>query len=256
MVEGGISDRQLDDTFQADLDIAQTASTGQAGAYASNAQAAVNRRNRGRAKTAAIRQAARQQALANRNRLIGAQSAEAQQAFNNRLALTNINERRYDKDRNIADRVGSLGRQNTLSSLSNIAGSVGDLYNVTGGFDNINLPGKAPEMDFREEMQQELMNPNAGYSLGNVASLYGGWTGMMSEPEFLQQDPAEVARSNYKPLTSSGNMAQDITDMDSYVQDMFTFKNRFPGYPHFSDKINPFSRGYNQFSNDDSLILY
>jgi hypothetical protein len=139
-LEGGLYDRQVNEGLQADLDVAQTASTGQAGAYASNAQTAIARRNRSRLQGAQVRQQARGQALNNRNRLIGQDIGEDQANFANRSANLAIHDQRYNADLAMADRLGNVGRQNTVNGIDNALDSFGqvasnrrmsDYYNST-----------------------------------------------------------------------------------------------------------------------------
>jgi hypothetical protein len=126
-LEGGLYDRQVNEGLLADLDVAQTASTGQAGAYASNAQTAIARRNRSRLQGAQVRQQARGQALSNRNRLIGQDIGEDQANFANRSANLAVQDQRYNADLAMADRLGNVGRQNTLNGVDNALDSFGQV---------------------------------------------------------------------------------------------------------------------------------
>lgn len=134
----GPAQLQVMDQYLKDINTAKTASTGQASNFGALAQVASTRRNRASQSLAPIAEQARQNAIGNRNNLLGIKGNQRQNDFSNRLAATRLQEDRYNRDAQALGALGSAGRTNRQTAFNNLA-SV--LPSVLGGASQLDLGG-------------------------------------------------------------------------------------------------------------------
>lgn len=124
MLESEMVKRGIDESFEIDRAASRVASTGQAGNYAANVQAAINRRNKALGRVPAVALATRRAAEQRVDNLTAQQIAEDQRRFDQEMQLTGIAENRYNQDRYFADKLGMQGRQSLRNAGENLAGSM------------------------------------------------------------------------------------------------------------------------------------
>ena len=148
------------DQYLKDLGVAQTASTGQAGAYGSMAQAAAVRRNQALNQLSPQVIAARQAANANKTNLLGMQQQQDQQMFANQLALSDRRQQIYNQRLNAAGQLGATGRMNTITGIGNVLGALPGLAGMAtqmGVFGTPQVTGYGPEIDaYNEQLDFNL----------------------------------------------------------------------------------------------------
>jgi len=128
------------DNFRQDIAIAKTASSGQAGAFGSLAQSAVNRRRRANIEAIpAINQIRRQQ-QESQNRLLGVDLAERNLIQNQSFKNFQSNLGQFNRRQTAAGQLGAVGRQNLLQSIQNLGQSLpGTLAPIVTELGNIDF---------------------------------------------------------------------------------------------------------------------
>jgi len=115
---------EIQDNYQADIQNAKTAATGQAGAFGSYAQVASNRRNQAALGLGELSNRVRQQNRGMYNDLVGMRMNETQNQFDNQARYYPTELNQYNNEIQAAGQLGSTGRANMRDSLANL-GQIG-----------------------------------------------------------------------------------------------------------------------------------
>jgi hypothetical protein len=123
---------EIQDQYLTDMANAQTASTGQAGAFGAYAQLAANRRSRAAMNLAPVADTIRAREQQRYDNLLGARLEETQNMFQNQASLYPHELQQYRNDQEIAANLGATGRSNLRNSIFGVASqipqAVGDQY--------------------------------------------------------------------------------------------------------------------------------
>lgn len=117
----------IEDAYTSNLNQAQTASGGQAGAYQAMSQLANTERMKAQLGLAPIAQQIQMQNQGNLNQLLGQRADERQGQFYNQLQGTYLGQRQYENDVNAVGQLGQAGYTNLFQTLPFLAQSAGNL---------------------------------------------------------------------------------------------------------------------------------
>lgn len=129
---------EIQDQYLNDIRGAETASTGQAGAYGTYRQLAANRRNRAALNLAPIQDSIEARNQNRYDNLLGMRLDETQNMFQNQASLYPYDLQQYGLDQQAAAQLGSQGRSNLRNSLYNIGGQFSQFYGNSQARRNFN----------------------------------------------------------------------------------------------------------------------